>query len=109
MGVPVTLGFVFFFVPALPSATYGRPVTPPASPLPDAAWCWVHEHVKGDVQLGSDSGGTDSCSGFLGSNPLEPVHLGELQGPLLGVAVESWSDTGQRLIGGGFKFSNGDL
>ncbi|WP_427005853.1 acetoacetate--CoA ligase [Pseudarthrobacter sp. H2] len=70
------------------------------SPLPDSTWCWVHEHVKADVHLGSDSGGTDICSGFIGSNPLEPVHLGELQGPLLGVAVESWSDTGQRLIGG---------
>lgn len=70
------------------------------SPLPDSTWRWVHEHVKADVHLGSDSGGTDICSGFIGSNPLEPVHLGELQGPLLGVAVESWSEAGERLIGG---------
>ncbi len=60
---------------------------------------WVHEHVKRDVHLGSDSGGTDICSGFIGSNPLEPVHIGELQGPLLGVAVEAWSEGGNRVIG----------
>jgi acetoacetyl-CoA synthetase len=69
------------------------------SPLPDPTWRWFHEHVKRDVHLGSDSGGTDVCSGFIGSNPLEPVHVGEIQGPLLGVAVEAWSDEGHRVIG----------
>jgi acetoacetyl-CoA synthetase len=71
-----------------------RSILSTGSPLPDSTWLWVHEHVKHDVHLGSDTGGTDICSGFIGSNPLEPVHLGELQGPLLGVAVEAWSDEG---------------
>ncbi len=69
------------------------------SPLPSSTWRWFHEHVKSDVHLGSDSGGTDICSGFIGSNPLEPVHVGEIQGPLLGVAVQSWSESGRRVIG----------
>jgi acetoacetyl-CoA synthetase len=68
------------------------------SPLPASTWRWVHEHVKHDVHLGSDSGGTDICSGFIGSNPLEPVHVGEIQGPLLGVAVEAWSESGRRVV-----------
>ncbi|MER5530777.1 acetoacetate--CoA ligase [Streptomyces sp. NPDC002677] len=69
------------------------------SPLPDSTWRWVHDHVKHDVHLGSDTGGTDICSGFIGSNPLEPVHLGRLQGPLLGVAVEARSEAGERVVG----------
>ncbi len=69
------------------------------SPLPSSTWRWFHDHVKHDVHLGSDSGGTDVCSGFVGSNPLEAVHLGEIQGPLLGVAVEAWSEQGRRVVG----------
>ena len=69
------------------------------SPLPPSTWSWFHEAVKLDVHLGSDSGGTDICSGFLGSNPLEPVRLGELQGACLGAAVETWTPSGERVIG----------
>lgn len=68
------------------------------SPLPDSTWTWFHENVSRDAQLGSDSGGTDICSGFIGSNPLEPVHLGELQGPQLGVAVEARDEDGRRVV-----------
>lgn len=63
-----------------------------AAPLPESTWRWVHEHVNPTVRLGSDTGGTDICSGFVGTNPLEPIRLGELQGPMLGVAAKSFSD-----------------
>jgi acetoacetyl-CoA synthetase len=76
-----------------------RSIMSTGSPLPDSTWQWVHEHVKADVHLGSDSGGTEICSAFIGSNPLEPVHLGRLQGPELGVAVQAWDDSGARVIG----------
>ncbi|CAN5324142.1 acetoacetate--CoA ligase [soil metagenome] len=76
-----------------------RAIMSTASPLPDSTWSWVHQAVKHDVHLGSDSGGTDICSGFVGSNPLEPVRLGELQGPQLGVAVQAWDADGHRVIG----------
>lgn len=76
-----------------------RSIMSTGSPLPNSTWQWVHQHVKADVHLGSDSGGTEICSAFIGSNPLEPVHLGRLQGPELGVAVQAWDDSGARVIG----------
>ncbi len=75
-----------------------RSILSTGSPLPESTWLWVHNEVKKDVHLGSDTGGTDICSGFIGSNPLESVHLGELQGPLLGVAVQAWSEDGERVL-----------
>lgn len=75
-----------------------RSILSTGSPLPPSTWRWVHDAVKSDVHLGSDSGGTDICGGFLGSNPMEPVHLGYLQGPLLGVAVEAHDADGQPQI-----------
>ncbi|QGU06073.1 Acetyl-coenzyme A synthetase [Corynebacterium occultum] len=75
-----------------------RAILSTGSPLPSSTWRWVHEKVKQDVHLGSDSGGTDICGGFLGSNPMEPVHLGYLQGPLLGVAVEAHGPDGRPLL-----------
>lgn len=58
----------------------------------------MHEHVNPAVRLGSDSGGTDICSGFIGTNPLEPIHLGEIQGPLLGVDARAFNDAGQEVF-----------
>jgi len=69
-----------------------------AAPLPNSTWLWVHEHVNASVRLGSDTGGTDICSGFLGTNPLEPIRLGELQGPMLGVDARSFNDNGDDAI-----------
>lgn len=75
-----------------------RGILSTGSPLPVSTWAWVHDAVKRDVHLGSDTGGTDICSGFVGSNPLEPVHVGLLQGPLLGVQVQAWDQRGQRVV-----------
>ncbi|AWB90314.1 acetoacetate--CoA ligase [Homoserinimonas hongtaonis] len=58
------------------------------SVLSPATWRWVHDAVKSDVHLSSDSGGTDICSGFIGGNPWQPVYVGELQGSTLGAAIE---------------------
>jgi len=76
-----------------------RSIMSTGSPLPDAVWPWVYDAVKRDVLLGSDCGGTDVCTAFIGSNPLLPVYAGELQAPDLGVRVESWSDAGKPLVG----------
>lgn len=64
------------------------------SVLSPSTWKWVHDAVKADVHLSSDSGGTDICSGFVGGNPWQPVHLGELQGPTLGTPVEVRAEDG---------------
>jgi acetoacetyl-CoA synthetase len=58
------------------------------SVLSPSTWLWVHDAVKPDVHLSSDSGGTDVCGGLIGGNPWQPVHLGEMQGPTLGVPVQ---------------------
>lgn len=65
-----------------------------ASPLPAHTWKWVYEAVKDDVRLRSDSGGTDVCSVFVGSNPIDPVRVNELMGPSLGVAADVYDDAG---------------
>jgi acetoacetyl-CoA synthetase len=76
-----------------------RSIVSTGSPLPTAVWPWVYDAVKRDVLLGSDCGGTDVCTAFIGSNPLLPVYAGELQAPNLGVRIESWSEAGEPLIG----------
>lgn len=69
------------------------------SPLPESTWLWVHDQVKKDVRLGSDSGGTDMASGIIGSNPVDPTYVGELQGPYLGVAADTVDPEGRPVVG----------
>lgn len=88
---------------AIPNELYRldtlRNILSTGSPLPSSTWSWVHKAIKQGVHLGSDSGGTDICSGFVGSNFISPVHLGESQGALLGVAAAAWDETGTPVIG----------
>ena len=70
-----------------------------ASPLPPESFGWVYEHVKRDVVLGSASGGTDICTAQAGPCPLLPVHAGELQCRMLGVALESYDEAGNPGVG----------
>ena len=70
-----------------------------ASPLPPESFGWVYEHVKRDVVLGSASGGTDICTAQAGPCPILPVHAGELQCRELGVALESFDESGQPALG----------
>lgn len=76
-----------------------RNILSTGSPLPPSTWRWVHSAVNQNVHLGSDSGGTDICSGLVGSNFISPVYLGESQGPLLGVAAAAWNSSGEPVIG----------
>lgn len=75
-----------------------RSVQSTGSPLPLSTWEWAQAQFGPSVHLGSDSGGTDVCSGIIGSNPLEPVTPGLLQAPYLGVNAQAWGDDGQRLV-----------
>jgi acetoacetyl-CoA synthetase len=68
------------------------------SPLPVEGFKWVYERVKSDILLGSTSGGTDPCTGFLGSCPLLPVIAGELQCRCLGVNARAFDESGRSLI-----------
>lgn len=69
-----------------------------ASPLPARTWRWVYEAIKPDMRLRSDSGGTDVCSVFVGSNPMDPVYVNELMGPLLGVAADVFDESGNSVV-----------
>ncbi|WP_405014283.1 acetoacetate--CoA ligase [Kitasatospora sp. NBC_01539] len=69
------------------------------SPLPPDGFRWIYDEVKSDVWLASVSGGTDVCSCFVGGVPTLPVHLGEIQAPCLGAAVEAWDVQGRPLVG----------
>jgi acetoacetyl-CoA synthetase len=68
------------------------------SPLSPEGFRWVYEKVKGDILLGSTSGGTDPCTGFLGACPLLPVRAGELQCRCLGVNAQAYDENGNALI-----------
>jgi acetoacetyl-CoA synthetase len=72
------------------------------SPLPPEGFRWVHEELgtgSAGLILGSYSGGTDVCTGFVGPSPLLPVRVGVISGPCLGAKVESFDPDGRPLIG----------
>ncbi|HLI59368.1 MAG TPA: acetoacetate--CoA ligase [Solirubrobacteraceae bacterium] len=76
-----------------------RAVGSTGSPLSAEGFRWVYESVGPDTWLFSTSGGTDVCTAFVVGVPTKPVWLGELQGRALGCAVESWSPSGEPLVG----------
>jgi len=76
-----------------------RGVGSTGSPLPPAGFRWVHDAVSGAVPLGSLSGGTDLCTGFLGPSPLVPVWEGEISCRMLGARVEAFDEAARSVIG----------
>jgi acetoacetyl-CoA synthetase len=72
------------------------------SPLPPEGFRWVYEELgtgSPGLILGSYSGGTDLCTGFVGPSPLLPVRAGVLSGPCLGARVEAFDPAGKPVIG----------
>jgi acetoacetyl-CoA synthetase len=69
------------------------------SPLPPEGFRWVYEQVGTGLQLGSFSGGTDLCTGFVGPSPLLPVRAGIIAGPCLGARVEAYDPAGRPVTG----------
>ena len=97
-----------------------RGVGSTGSPLPPEGFDWVYAAVapNSDRQrggqavartttgrprrafvLGSFSGGTDMCTGFVGPNPLLPVRRGIIAGPCLGAKVEALDADGNAVVG----------
>ena len=77
-----------------------RTVISTGSPLSAEGFEYVYEHVKRDVHLASVSGGTDLCACFVGGVPTRPVRAGEIQGPVLGMAMDVFADDGAPLAAG---------
>jgi acetoacetyl-CoA synthetase len=69
------------------------------SPLPPEGFRWVYQHVGSDLLLGSFSGGTDLCTGFVGPCPLLPVRAGVIAAPCLGAKVEAYGADGKPVTG----------
>ena len=81
-----------------------RGVGSTGSPLPPEGFRWVDDEVASGSAapafvLGSFSGGTDLCTGFVGPCPLLPVQAGIISGPCLGARVEAFDAAGQPVIG----------
>ena len=55
--------------------------------------------VGTELQLQSLSGGTDVCTGFVGSSRLLPVRAGEIACRCLGAKVEAYDPSGQPVVG----------
>ncbi|APV52099.1 acetoacetate--CoA ligase [Betaproteobacteria bacterium GR16-43] len=79
-----------------------RGILSTGSPLAPESFDYVYAKVKKDVQLASISGGTDIVACFAGGVPTRPVWRGELQGRLLGMAMDIFDDDG-RSVGVGQK------
>ncbi|MFJ4652847.1 acetoacetate--CoA ligase [Nocardia sp. NPDC088792] len=67
------------------------------SSLPPSSSLWLHENVG--VPVASISGGTDVVSAFIGGVRTVPVWPGELSAPYLGVALDSWDESGNPVRG----------
>jgi len=76
-----------------------RGVGSTGAPLPASGFEWVHDAVSDAIPLGSLSGGTDVCTGFLGPSPLVPVWSGEISCRMLGARVEAFDEQGRSVIG----------
>jgi acetoacetyl-CoA synthetase len=72
------------------------------SPLPPEGFAWVYDAVgrsgKADLLLGSLSGGTDVCTGFVGPCVLLPVRAGIIQCRGLGAKVAAYDPSGRPVI-----------
>ncbi|MEV0591279.1 acetoacetate--CoA ligase [Nonomuraea cavernae] len=68
------------------------------SPLPPEGFSWVAEELPG-VPLGSFSGGTDVCTGFVGATVLHPIRAGIIPCRSLGARVESYDIDGGPVVG----------
>ncbi|KAI8596189.1 hypothetical protein EDD21DRAFT_312471, partial [Dissophora ornata] len=74
------------------------------SPLKPESFDFVYEHIKGDLLLGSITGGTDICSLFASHNAALPVYRGEIQCRSLGMKIEAWTAPNTPVFG-----ASGDL
>ncbi len=78
-----------------------RTICSTGSPLSPEGFRYVYKQIKSDVHLASISGGTDLCGCFVAGDPTGPVFAGEIQRPVLGMAVAVFGEDGGELGPGG--------
>ena len=69
------------------------------SPLVAEGFDYVYAKVISDIPLVSFSGGTDIMGCFCGGDPTKPVWRGEIQAPMLGVALDVFDEDGNSVRG----------
>jgi acetoacetyl-CoA synthetase len=79
-------------------------ITTTGSPLAPSSAVYVYKHLHPNVHLSSISGGTDLNGCFALGSPFLNVYPAELQCPGLGMDVQVWNESGDRIIG-----QNGEL
>jgi acetoacetyl-CoA synthetase len=75
-----------------------RSIGSTGAPLSEDGFRWIGDAVGAQIQIGSMSGGTDVCTGFVGSAPNVPVWLGEISCAALGVRVVAYDEEGKELV-----------
>ncbi|GHC67732.1 acetoacetate--CoA ligase [Limoniibacter endophyticus] len=65
-----------------------RCISSTGSPLATESFHYVYQSIKNDIHLSSMSGGTDLVACLVAGVPVLPVHIGEIQGAALGMAVD---------------------
>jgi acetoacetyl-CoA synthetase len=69
------------------------------SPFPAEGFRWVAEQFGSRVLLNVGSGGTDVCTALVQASPMQPVWVGEMSGPSLGVDVKAFDEKGDVVVG----------
>lgn len=59
---------------------------------------YVYREIKEDLHFNSSSGGTDINGCFCTGSPIQPVYAGELQGPGLGMKINSYDQDGNPVV-----------
>ncbi len=77
-----------------------RQIGAAGSPLAPEGYRWVAQEFGPGLLLNVGSGGTDVCSGIVQGSPWQPVWVGEISGPCLGVAAQAFDEQGSRLPAG---------
>lgn len=77
-----------------------RTVASTGSPLSDEGFSFVYSDIADDVHLMSMSGGTDLCGCLVGGDPTGPVYPGQIQRPVLGIAVDVYDEVGRSVAPG---------
>lgn len=77
-----------------------RTIASTGSPLSTEGFSFVYDAIHPEVHLASISGGTDLCGCLVGGDPTGPVWSGQLQRPVLGMAIDVYDDVGRSLAAG---------
>ena len=79
-----------------------RTLASTGSPLSPEGFAYVYDEIASDVHLLSMSGGTDLCGCLVSGDPNGPVFTGQIQRPVLGMAIDVFDDVG-RAVGPGVQ------